>query len=126
MHSNKHQYFSTATYCCQFATFTSAGNFNPAYVPHGTVNVGIPFFSGFGFNFSNNGFRYNNLIKRRSNDSLYLDAESAINQMQSSNRILFDLEIDWFSFGVRAGSNYFNLSIRERANINFEYSKALD
>ncbi|MBK6639857.1 MAG: hypothetical protein IPN13_20420 [Bacteroidetes bacterium] len=101
------------------------GNFNPAYVPHGTVNVGIPFFSGFGFNFSNNGFRYNDLIKRRSNDSLYLDAESAINQMQTRNRILFDLEIDWFSFGVRAGSNYFNLSIRERANINFEYSKAL-
>lgn len=109
----------------QLRGLTQRNNLNPAAMPSGTVQFGMPFFSGIGFNFTNNGFAYNDLLRRSADDSLVLDPENAISKMQTRNRMALDLEIDWFTFGIRAGKNHFGLNITEKANVSFVYSKSL-
>ncbi len=98
---------------------------NPSFMPHSKIHVGIPLFSGVSHNYSNNGFTYSDLIQKSGNDSLYMDVKNAINQLNNSNRINYDLEIELFSVGFRKGKNYFSFNATEKAQFTFTYSKAL-
>ena len=98
---------------------------NPAFSAHSKFNIGIPLFSGFGYNYSNNGFRYSDVIRKKSNDSLYIDSENAIANLNTRNRIKFDSETELLSFGFKSGKNFFSFNATEKINLSFTYSKAL-
>ncbi|MBL0343566.1 MAG: hypothetical protein IPP71_23550 [Bacteroidetes bacterium] len=98
---------------------------NPSFIPIGKFNIGIPLVSGFSYNYTNNGFRYNDLIKKKANDSLYMDATNAINGMNSKNSLRLEFEAELLSIGIKKGKSYFSINATEKVNTAFNYSKAL-
>ncbi len=98
---------------------------NPAFAPIGKMNIGIPLISGFGYNYSNNGFSYNDLVKKKGKDSLYLDPQSALNSMSVRNSLKLGVETELLTVGFKAKKNYFMVNATEKVNFSFTYSKAL-
>lgn len=101
-----------------------SGIANPAYVP--------PYSAHFSFLMPNlavsaghSGFAWNDLFIRQANDSLKLDFSNAIAKMKEKNYLHTSVWVQPFSFGLRFGQNYINLSSRVRADITFQYPNEL-
>jgi hypothetical protein len=101
-----------------------SGMANPAYVP--------PYSAHFSFLIPNlaaaaghSGFAWNDLFIRQANDSLKLDFSNAIAKMKEKNYLNSSVWVQPFSFGLRFGQNYINLSSRVRADITFQYPREL-
>ena len=100
------------------------GYMNPAFAPHGKIHVGIPVLSGISTSYSNSGFSYDDLFRRNNNNLLILDIENAIKKMDEHNYLTAHSETELLSFGARAGKNYFNLNVTEKADAGFSYSRS--
>lgn len=100
-------------------------SYNPSFMPLGKLNVGIPLFSGFGYNYSNNGFSYADVVHKTSNDSLVIDTKGAIAGLNNRNCMRISFETELLSIGFRTGRNYISFNATEKVNFNFTYSKAL-
>jgi len=98
---------------------------NPAFFPtYSKVNIGLPMLSSQYLNFSNNGFKYSDVIKRRSDDSLYLDYDNMLSKLAKNNYISVAYQPDLLSFGFRIKQkNYFSVNVTEKVNIRFRYPK---
>jgi outer membrane protein OmpA-like peptidoglycan-associated protein len=100
-----------------------SGYNNPASIPLNKISIGMPGTSSNYFYLSNSGFSYSDLITRRSDDSLVLNINNAIDKMGSKNFMSFAVSTDLLSVGIRVRKNYFCLNITEKANFNFTYTK---
>jgi len=99
---------------------------NPAYFPMQKAYIGMPLFSGISVSFTNSGFTYSDLIKKDSDDSLYIDVANAINSMKGENLINVNTQIDLFNAGIVIGKKYFvGISAAERVHMNLLYNKDL-
>src|SRR5688572_8136642 len=54
---------------------------NPALKPFANVNIGLPLISSEYFNVANTGFKYSQLIRKRADDSLYVDMDNMISKL---------------------------------------------
>jgi hypothetical protein len=78
----------------------------------------------FFLNVSHTGFKYNDIIKLHSDDSLYTDIDNALKKLSKRNYISLDLQIEHFSFGVKIKKKYYvNFSIVEKMSFRFSYPK---
>ena len=98
---------------------------NPGQMPQCRVNVGLPAISSIYFNLGNNGFKITDVVKKRADDSLYLDIDNFINKLRKNNLLTQSFQIDILSFGFRVKQNYFSVSAIEKENFNFRYPKDL-
>lgn len=96
---------------------------NPALIPNAKVNVGIPVLSSVYFNFSNSGFKYSDLIRKRADDSLYFDFDNMISKLTKNNFISSSFSDDILFFGFRKGKNYFSFNCTEKVETRFRYPK---
>jgi hypothetical protein len=80
-------------------------NNNPAFVPRYKVAVGLPISSIMGF-YSNNGFSYNDMIKRE-NDSLKFDLVKLYSAASPKNYITQAMQVDLLRVGVKIGNRFY-------------------
>lgn len=98
---------------------------NPALLPFSNINIGLPVISYTYTSFSNSGFRYKDLIRRRSDDSLYIDPDNMITKLRDNNYMISHINTDLLSFSFRVKKNFFSFNATEKINFRFRYSKDL-
>jgi outer membrane protein OmpA-like peptidoglycan-associated protein len=98
---------------------------NPAFFPsYSKVNIGLPLISSDYITLSNSGFKYSDLVRRRADDSLYIDYDNMLKKLGKNNYISSSVRIDLLSFGFAVKKNYFSFNATEKVDVRFGYSKA--
>lgn len=99
---------------------------NPSFIPTPKVYVGFPGLSSMYFGVTHNGFAYKDLIRKRKDDSLYIDVDNALSKMTQKNFFSANVQIDLFSFGFKLKKkNYFSFSVAEKVAFKLGYPKDL-
>jgi hypothetical protein len=104
---------------------TQRNKINPAFMTGDRIFAGFPLTSSIRFSYSNNGFTYNDLIKRDADDSLYFDIENMISKLDSRNSMQTNMENDIIWFGVTIGKNQLTLNVAEKVNAEFQFSRSM-
>jgi hypothetical protein len=99
------------------------GYTNPSFMPKSKINIGIPVLSSFYVSSSNSGFAYNDIIQKRADDSLVLNMENLIKEIDDRNYWTTALQTDLLSFGIRIKKNYFSFNATEKVYSRFIYPK---
>ena len=96
---------------------------NPANQFNGKFFIGLPAISSSYYSISNSGFAYSDFIKK-DGDSLRLDFNSMIAELEETNFLSFNTKIDLLSFGFKLGEKTQLLfNITENVNLRFSYTK---
>ncbi len=98
---------------------------NPSFFPTSDYNINIPFLSSTYFGFTNTTFAYQDIVQKRSDDSLIIDMNKAINRMKDKNYLLGNFETDLLAFGFRINKNFIQFSATEKITSVASYSKDL-
>jgi hypothetical protein len=98
---------------------------NPGRMPNYNGHLSLPAISSIYANFNNSGFKYSDLIKRRSDDSLVVSIDNMINQLQPDNNLQMNIHSDALSFGFRIKRNYFSFTASGKLDLQFNYPKDL-
>ncbi|MFH1005254.1 MAG: DUF5723 family protein [Bacteroidota bacterium] len=97
---------------------------NPAFKPsYSKINIGLPLLSSQYLNFNNSGFKYSDLIKHTSDDSLYSDFNNMISKLSENNYLSVAYHPDILSFGFAVEKQYFSFNITEKIDFRFRYPK---
>jgi hypothetical protein len=106
------------------ATFQST-NYNPAWMPKGTLFVGLPVMSGFGF-YVNNRFSYNELLTDNENGGKLLNIDNVIENLGVNNLLSAHVNVSLFHLGARTPTGHsFALFANERFESDATYPKSL-
>ncbi len=97
---------------------------NPSFTTPYKFYLGFPGFSSMKLSFQN-PFAYGDIIKRRSDDSLYVDQQSFLNSFSKNNLTSFDLKVTVLDFGFRVNKNFFTFTQSVRTNFDFSYPRDL-
>ncbi|MFT6199006.1 MAG: flavin-binding protein dodecin [Vicingaceae bacterium] len=96
---------------------------NPSNQFNGKFYLGLPLISSSYFSLSNSGFAYSDLIKK-DGDSLKLDFNSMIGELQDKNFLSLNSKVDLFSLGFKVGDRtQITLNATENINFRFRYTK---
>jgi len=96
---------------------------NPANQFNGKFYIGLPGISSLYFSASNSSFAYSDFIKK-DGDSLRLDFNSMISELQEKNFLSFNTRVDLLSFGFKVGKRtQVMFNVTENANFRFNYTK---
>lgn len=98
---------------------------NPSFTPQAKLYVGLPAFSSIYFGVSHSGFAYRDLVKKRADDSLYLDVDNMLNKMGKRNYLSLNYNHELLAFGFKVGKNYFNFSATEKFSARYTYPRDL-
>lgn len=101
---------------------------NPAIQPECKVFLGFPGLSSIYFNYANNGFTYDDIIKDGTGlqkDSLVVDINSFHDALKSTNRITNQLDYTFFSLGIRAKKMFFTLDVSSKVDTRLGFDKGL-
>ena len=94
---------------------------NPAIVPQYNFYVGIPFLSSVKTGFENT-FKYEDIFQQRG-DSLYLDREYLLDNLDDQTVGNINLMEELFTIGIKAKRNYFHFRIADIFNANVSVGK---
>jgi hypothetical protein len=89
---------------------------NPAIFPQYNLYVGIPFVSSVKTGFENT-FTYDDIF-RQEGDSLYLDREYLLDNLDNKNVGNINLMEEWLTFGMKVKNNYLHFRVADIANVN--------
>jgi hypothetical protein len=81
-------------------------NANPAFVPKYKFALGLPGVSSFAVAYANNGFTYNDLV-RRENNRLVADLSAWAKNLPDRNYITMGAQTDLFRLGVRVHPKFY-------------------
>ncbi len=99
---------------------------NPALIPDAKFYVSFPpVLSSLYFGVENSGFVFDDVLSKRSDDSLQITTDKFIDALSDKNVLAFGLNEEIFGFGFRAKRTYFSFSASVKANANFRYPKEL-
>ncbi len=85
--------------------------------------IGFPAINNFYIGFQNT-FAYQDVVKRRSDDSLWVDQKGFIDALDKNrNLMFFENRMDILNFGFRVKKNFFTFSNSIRSAIYFSYPK---
>lgn len=96
---------------------------NPAIYPQYNFYIGIPFLSSVKTGIENT-FNYDDIFQKRG-DSLYLDREYLLSNLDDKNIVNLNFSEEVFSFGFKARKNYFHFRIADIINSNITITKDL-
>ncbi len=88
-------------------------------------SLGLPGISSTFLNVANNGFVMSDLIKKRADDSLYLDFQNVFSKMKDLNSFSVTAHTDLLSLRIKAGKNLFIFNITDKVNVELDYPKSL-
>lgn len=98
---------------------------NPALIPQNSkISVGVPVLSSEQFSIRNSGFKYSDLIKHGTDDSLHIDIDNMLGKLSTNNYLSINYNIDLLSVGVVANKNYISFNATEKIDVRFRYPKA--
>lgn len=101
-----------------------AMNLNPGFKTKHRIYISLP--SGMQhFGVNNTGFRLNDALEKRADDSLVINPALAVNKMAEVNNINIESYNEIFAFGIRLGKNYISFNATNRFNARFTYPKEL-
>ena len=116
--------YSDITYFMRNTPFSY--KMNPAQIPTSSFYVNFPMLSGINLDFKTSGFSYNDLIKRRDDDSLYFDFKGFYNTLSNSNYIKMNGNFELFGFGFNAGKkNYISFGVDLNFDARLRFSRDL-
>lgn len=96
---------------------------NPSNQFNGKFYIGLPVISSNYYSISNSGFAYSDVVKKQG-DSLLLDLNSLIGELEDENFTSFNAKVDLFSFGVNLGKKtQLTFNVTENVNFKFNYTK---
>lgn len=96
---------------------------NPAVTLPYKFYIGLPALNNFYLGFQN-PFAYKDVIKRRADDSLWVDQNGFIDALSSNRNLMFlENRMDVINFGFRVKKNFFTLSNSIRSAVYFSYPK---
>lgn len=96
---------------------------NPAATLPYKFYIGMPALNNFYLGFQN-PFAYQDIVKRRSDDSLWVDQNGFIDALSSNRNLMFlENRMDIINFGFRIKKNFFTLSNSIRSAVYFSYPK---
>ncbi|MEI6347511.1 MAG: DUF5723 family protein [Bacteroidota bacterium] len=96
---------------------------NPAATLPYKFYFGFPALNSFYFGFQN-PFAFNDIVKRRADDSLWVDQKGFIDGLSSNRNLMFmENRVDVFNFGFRLKKNFFTFSNSIRSAVYFSYPK---
>lgn len=96
---------------------------NPSNQFNGRFFIGAPLISSDYYSLSNSGFSYSDAVKKRG-DSLVLDFNSLIDELEDENFTSFNTKIDLLSFGMHLGKKtQLTFNVTENINVRFNYTK---
>ena len=98
---------------------------NPSFTPQAKFYIGFPALSSFYFGLSHSGFAYKDVVKKRADDSLYLDLNNMLDKMGKKNYLSLNLNEELLAFGFRVKKNYFSFSATEKVSARLTYPKDL-
>jgi len=98
---------------------------NPSFSPQAKVYVGFPMLSSFYFGISHSGFAYRDVVKKRPDDTLYLDLDNMIDKMDKNNFLSANFNEELLGFGFRVKKNFFSFSATEKVSFRLAYPKDL-
>jgi hypothetical protein len=96
---------------------------NPAIYPKYNFYIGVPFLSSVKTGFENT-FNYDDIFQKRG-DSLYLDREYLLSNLDDKNIVNLNFSEEVLSFGFKARKNYFHFRIADIINSNVTITKDL-
>lgn len=94
---------------------------NPAFQPTAKWYLGFPALSSIFAGVGHNGFSYNDVIKKRSDDSLVFMGDNMMSKMGKTNFLSANFSEELLAFGFRCKKSYFSFSINEKASFMFCY-----
>lgn len=100
-------------------------NLNPAFRPQAKVNFAVPGIGSTMIAFSNSGFVYNDFMKKRADDSTYIDLNGMLGGMKPKNFLSSAFKFQLFDLGIKIGAGYLRLHAQERIEMRLSYSKDL-
>lgn len=96
---------------------------NPSNRFNGNWYLGLPGISSNYLSFSNSGFAYSDAIRKRG-DSLLLDFNALIDELEDDNYLSFNTKIDLLSFGFSIGDKtQITVNVSEVASFKLSYPK---
>ena len=98
---------------------------NPAFTPQGKIHIGIPALSSIHLGYANGGFAYSDAIKKRSDDSLYLDVDYLLANWKDNASIQTKFHTDLFNIGFRITRNYFTINATEKLEFDITLPRDL-
>lgn len=116
--------YSDITYFMRSTPFSY--KMNPAQIPTSSFYLNLPLLSGINLDLKTSGFSYNDLIKRRVDDSLYIDFKGFYNSLSHSNYFKINGNFEILGFGFNAGKkNYISFGIDLNLDSRLRFSNDL-
>ncbi|MCF8296465.1 MAG: DUF5723 family protein [Saprospiraceae bacterium] len=98
---------------------------NPAIITSYEWHFGVPGLSSLGVSYGNSGFKVNDLLERRTDDSINLTFENFIGKLKKKNNLSLEFREELINYGMKYSDYYFTFNVSERANVYWNYPKDL-
>lgn len=99
---------------------------NPGRMPWSNGFLALPAVGNINLNYSNNGFDYSSLKPLiEAEEENGIDFEDFLSALSTDNRMVVDVQANWFDFGIRVKQNFFGLSVSEQAFAQVDFPKTL-
>lgn len=102
-----------------------ASSINPALIPDVELYIGLPGLSSHYSGLSNNGFAYNDLLRKDPAGNFYWDEDNMLGSLNNHNLLEGVMQHEWLAFGIRTGNNFFSFSASENILATFSYPRDL-
>jgi hypothetical protein len=97
---------------------------NPAVFPESKIVVGIPVISSINVNYNNFSFSVDDGFLIDGN-TLVVDFEHLVNELNNKNYIYNQEQDQWFMFGYVLGENYFEIAISDILLVDLTFPKSI-
>lgn len=98
---------------------------NPSFTNPELFNVGVPFLSSGAFGYGNSGFRFNKLLRKRSDDSLEINVNDFINVIGRNNYIGANASYEILGGGYNWQKWYFTFSWSDKLSMEMRFPQNL-
>ncbi len=96
-------------------------NVNPAFIPNHKFYIGVPFLSSVKTGFENS-INYEDIFLKKG-DSLLLDRDHILSNIDDVTRVNINLMEEYFTFGFKVNKNYFHFRVGDLIETNIAIDK---
>jgi hypothetical protein len=98
---------------------------NPAFRPTAKLYIGFPMLSSIYIGMGHNAFDFNDVVNKRSDDSLELTFDNVMDKMGKVNYFSTDVMFEMLGFGFKVKKNYFSFSMSTKVSEHLSYPREL-
>jgi hypothetical protein len=98
---------------------------NPAVISPHRFYLGFPLLSSMKIGMENTAFRYDDIIKKREDDSLYFDTKGMYDKLDEKNYLRMEFTTELFAMGFKIGRSFLSFNLSEKFYGDFMYPKEM-